>query len=1098
MNKKKTRRLLPAGSLVLAVLIALSSLCLSSCDSEGSTPPGTEVGTASTTEAPINAIYYTGFEETDNEKFTVGDFGIDPTAAAASSKYSNWSLTAPYDGEHGSIQIKKLNGNQVLSLSNSGEKEEYDNTIQLRLGGFDNLDEVWVSYTAAFSSKTTFAALPAPCGTGWATCVGNNAGAWAWSSKEGKWRGLDYADFSGILMEATKWYTVEVHYAKGDSKATVEVYIDGQLTKAEAHASFNEQVNGLLLELNNQGVGDCELFIDNIAVSAERLAGVQVPASVVDIEEVTDVAIIAAELTAMDGKADTYSMAVGDEVLASAKIAPANADYQNVLWSSEDPSIVTVYPSGQILALSPGTTVITAASAEPESTICDKITVVVTEESVMKTMQVTSVDELKAALAEVASINAGSGMTGNIEIVLADGNYYLTETLKLGLAHSGTNGYSLIIKAAENAEPVISGATVITGTWTKVDGKDYYATQVPKDIVSRHLFVNNVRATRARSEDGLANLKTVKDADGNNIGFASNRIELASYRYPEDLEFVYKQQWTQPRCGVAQILDNQDGTVNVIMDQPGWGFVNNKGGTSVGNSNSVWYENALELLDKSGEWYLDIHSSEEYNTLYYMPRPWENLETAYVTMPTLDNSVDIDGADGALVAISGTFLDAARNEVDTQVTNIRFDGITFADTTWMRPSTGYGVSDAQNNHIREHGDILAPGAVTVEAANSIWFTGCTFTRLGINGLQMINGVQDSMIIGNHFYDISGNAINIGDPDTGAANAHAQGLNIMQNNDILNNFIHNIGVDYGSSAAISVGFAADMDMNHNEIFDIPYSGWHIGYGWSNHFPNNTKNMRLEYNFIHDNMNAGIFDGGAFYINGNTSGEGYNYIQHNYVRKQMNAHGALYPDEGATWFNFVENVIDMSESPDWHNGQPKWSHTHQAGGHIHYINNFSTTDYYFYKKFPGVATSEEDIHIEMPKLSTDANWTDPVALEVIAHAGLESAYSDLRNGQVERFEVLADGAACGSRKGLELGGKLQLSVTASAIRSGELVTEGLNCNCYYESSDPAVAEVDASGLVVAKSVGSTTIRVWVVSNHIAELEEITVEVTQTSES
>ena len=66
-------------------------------------------------------------------------------------------------------------------------KEEYDNTIQLRLGGFDNLDEVWVSYVAAFSSRTTFAALPAPCGTGWATCVGNNAGAWAWSSKEGKY-----------------------------------------------------------------------------------------------------------------------------------------------------------------------------------------------------------------------------------------------------------------------------------------------------------------------------------------------------------------------------------------------------------------------------------------------------------------------------------------------------------------------------------------------------------------------------------------------------------------------------------------------------------------------------------------------------------------------------------------------------------------------------------------------------------------------------------------------------------------------------------------------------------------------------------------------
>jgi hypothetical protein len=39
---------------------------------------------------------------------------------------------------------------------------------------------------------------------------------------------------------------------------------------------------------------------------------------------------------------------------------------------------------------------------------------------------------------------------------------------------------------------------------------------------------------------------------------------------------------------------------------------------------------------------------------------------------------------------------------------------------------------------------------------------------------------------------------------------------------------------------------------------------------------------------------------------------------------------------------------------------------------------------------------------------------------------------------------------------------------------------------------VAEVDENGLVVAKSVGSTTIRVWVISNNIAKVEEIAVEV------
>ena len=1292
-------------------------------------------------EPAVNeVIYATGFEETDEEKFAEGDFGIDATGANASTKYPQWSLNSAYDSTYGSIRIKKINGNQVLSVKNDCGTGGLDNrTIQLRRNGFGDRDEVWVSYNAAFSAVKAAAFLPSPYGSTWATYFGDNGGAWKWATKSGTWEPMAYTDGSDMTVETMKWYTVEVHYAKGDAAAIIEVYIDGKLTDAAAYASFNGQVNGLMLELNRWGYGECEMFIDNIqvstqrhtpaatpaslvtetneiiystgfettgegelfvndsfgdftskdgsyysanypqwsmttamdpncgltiktfngnrvlsltsncgdktnaipsadiilrrdldvedgalwlsynvavtqktcdfmpcftggsamsvkfgtnvgkwnwrksdniehdltyvsssagalsfkeltwytvelryagssegagtvelyidgkltnagiwgsdpmtvdsfemkidswgigatemfvddiTVSTQRLADIQKPASLIEMNEVTDVTISNVELSPVDGEDDTYTMVVGDHGFAYAEVAPANADYQTILWTSGDSSVATVDSYGEILALSPGTTVITAASSEPGSELCDTITVVVSETAVMKTVPVASVAELKAALAEVASINANGGMTGNIEIVLADGYYYLTETLKLGTQHSGTNGYSVIIKAAENAEPVISGASVISGTWSKVDGKGYYAIQVPKEVDSRQLYVNDVRAVRARSESGLTNSSFIYD-NGINIGYASKDIELASYKYPADLELVFKVNWTQPRCGVAQIIDKGNGTVNLIMDQPGWSgvgrdgkSVTNKGMTSATAAGPVWYENALELLDESGEWYLDTHSSEEYNILYYMPRPWEDMATAKVTMPTLDNSTDIEGADGALVEISGTFSDEAHNQVANQVMNIHFAGITFADTTWMRPSTSNGDSDAQNNHIREEVDNLPPAAVLVQAASAIWFADCTFTRLGINGLQMIDGVQNSLVIGNHFFDISGNAINIGEPDTGAANAHAQGLNVMKNNDILNNFIHNTGVDYGSSAAISVGFAADMDMNHNEIFDIPYSGWHIGYGWNNSFPNNTKNMILEYNFVHDLMGEGIYDGGAFYINGNTSGESYNYIRRNYIRNQMNAYAALYSDQGTSYFNFIENVIDLSETTSWVSGKPVWSHTHQAEGHIHYINNFSTTGTYTYKQYPGNKGLDEDISIGKPTVSANAGWTDAVALDVIANAGLESAYSSLRNGQVERFKVNGD-----EKRSLGAGGAVQLSVTASAIRCGKLVTEGLNYSCYYESEDPTVAEVDENGLIVGKGIGSTTVRVWVVSNNIAKVEEITVEVTDAVKS
>ena len=226
--------------------------------------------------------------------------------------------------------------------------------------------------------------------------------------------------------------------------------------------------------------------------------------------------------------------------------------------------------------------------------------------------------------------------------------------------------------------------------------------------------------------------------------FYSANTEFLNYRHPEDIEFVFQEPWTNSRCQVAKVEPTDDGRVAITMDQPGWTYCADKGLTSA--TTPVYYENALELLDEPGEWYLDTHEGK----IYYMPRTWENMETVSVTAPVLEELVTVYGSD-----------------YDHMARNISFEKITFADTTWNRPSTSNGHADSQNNHIREHGvsDRLASAAVTVKRANTILFTDCTFTRLGIIALKMVEGVQDSTIEGNTFYDISGNAISIGDPYT---------------------------------------------------------------------------------------------------------------------------------------------------------------------------------------------------------------------------------------------------------------------------------------------------------------------------------------------
>ena len=77
------------------------------------------------------------------------------------------------------------------------------------------------------------------------------------------------------------------------------------------------------------------------------------------------------------------------------------------------------------------------------------------------------------------------------------------------------------------------------------------------------------------------------------------------------------------------------------------------GGQFGGFTKHVYYfENALELLDQAGEWYLD----ETQNVLYYKPRSGEDMTKATVVAPVLETVVSINGHQHvrARPAISGS------------------------------------------------------------------------------------------------------------------------------------------------------------------------------------------------------------------------------------------------------------------------------------------------------------------------------------------------------------------------------------------------------------------------------------------------------------
>ena len=99
----------------------------------------------------------------------------------------------------------------------------------------------------------------------------------------------------------------------------------------------------------------------------------------------------------------------------------------------------------------------------------------------------------------VQTINGN--MTGDIIVNLREGLYELSAPFILSSVDNGTNGYNIIYQAYQCEKPVISGGIKVNG-WKLYDTvKNIYKTYIDTSIDTRQLYVNGVRAIRARSVD---------------------------------------------------------------------------------------------------------------------------------------------------------------------------------------------------------------------------------------------------------------------------------------------------------------------------------------------------------------------------------------------------------------------------------------------------------------------------------------------------------------------------------------------------------------------------------------------------------------------
>ena len=339
------------------------------------------------------------------------------------------------------------------------------------------------------------------------------------------------------------------------------------------------------------------------------------------------------------------------------------------------------------------------------------------------------------------------------------------------------------------------------------------------------------------------------------------------------LEMIVHQRWAIAILRVKSI-DVKDGQAVVRFHEPeshlefAHPWPQPVIGGEKGNS-SFCLTNALELLDQPGEWFQEYPSG----TIYYYPQAGENMETAEVIIPALETLVTIDGT------------------LSRPVKHIQFNGITFAHTSWMRPSFqghvtlqgGFPLLDAyklqepglpEKAELENQAWITRPEtAIRVRGAEHIDFKHCTFRHLSSTGLDYEWAVTASSVEDCQFTDIGGTALLVGAFPDGGFETHipfipADVRELCSHITIRNNIISNVTNEDWGCVGIGTGYVRNMDISHNEVCHLNYSGICVGWGWTS-LESGMCNNRIEANYVH-HFARRLYDAGGLYTLSNQPG------------------------------------------------------------------------------------------------------------------------------------------------------------------------------------------------------------------------------------
>ena len=503
------------------------------------------------------------------------------------------------------------------------------------------------------------------------------------------------------------------------------------------------------------------------------------------------------------------------------------------------------------------------------------------------------------------------GKAAEVTIHLAAGTYYLYEPLRLRPEDSGLT--------IEGHGAIISGGIPLGG-W-KSQHKLMVA-EVPdfngRPFDFRQMWVNGPKAVRARDVNDFEQMARIMTYDKRNQILwiprkAAEKILKAPYA-----EMVLHEMWCTSNLRIKSATVAGD-SVAIRFHQPEAKLQFEHPWPSpmtpdTGHPSPFYLTNARELLDEPGEWYHDIREHK----VYYMPQGNEELR------------VKREGT-GAIVPVLETLVEVIGTS-ERPVRHITFKGVTFSHTTWMRPSEKGHVPlqagmylteayklrpqiDRPNNHKLDNQGWLgrADAAVELRWAEGCNFEQCRFEHLGGSGLDYVEGCRGGKTTRCTFTDIAMNGYVCGSFSPEGLETHlpyqpTDFRMVCTGQEITDCEFYNVTNEDWGCVAIAAGYVSGINIEHNTIHDVSYTGISLGWGWNRDLVC-MKDNKVHANLIYDYARH-MYDCAGIYTLGNQPGTQiwenvvYDIAKPSYVH-DPNHWFYLYTDEGSSNITLRDN-------------------------------------------------------------------------------------------------------------------------------------------------------------------------------------------------